>query len=93
MRTFDSCMSTCVCNVPAGFCNQGLNQNSTGACKCTAYGVPYCSVSRAGKSEIEGLWVRQQGERQRRKENEMETGTVTGTKHVGTKMLLHVQAV
>jgi hypothetical protein len=54
---------TCVCDVSAGFCNQGLNQNSTGACKCTVYGVPYCSVPRAGKSEIEGMRVRQQGER------------------------------
>jgi hypothetical protein len=29
---------------PYGFCYKGLNQDSTGSCKCTAAGVPYCST-------------------------------------------------
>ena len=33
---------------PYGFCYKGLNQNSTGACQCTAHGVPYCSQQSTG---------------------------------------------
>ena len=29
---------------PYGFCYKGLNQDSTGACKCSAAGVPFCST-------------------------------------------------
>ena len=50
---FDWCMISSARDVSAGFCNKGLNQNSTGACMCTAHGVPYCSTVSTGESASE----------------------------------------